>query len=426
MLNWKQRSDTVFSPVLGRYTQMEISHGKGCHVYDTSGKAYLDFASGIAVTSTGHCHPAVVKAIQAQAEKMIHPCMGIGYYDLSLSLAEKLVSLLHQKEYAVFFAQSGTEAVEASLKLARYTTKKPVFIAFKGGFHGRTLGALSVTTSKAKYRQGYEPLLPEVRFFDYPYAYRCPFGGSSEQESEALAIQALLDSPIWDESVAAVIIEPILGEGGYVGASKNFLIALQKKCHEQNVLLILDEIQSGIARTGSWFYYQQLGLDPDILVTAKGIASGMPLSACIAKKHLMDQWTTGSHGGTYGGNSICCAAALATLDVLSPLRTDIAAYGLWVQHLLKTGLLNNPRIGDIRVYGLMIGIELVQDKQVKTPFPELVKQVIQDGLEQGLLMISCGIHDNVLRLAPPLIISASLLQEGLEKLIRILNDRAFR
>jgi len=420
------RSQNVFSPVLGRYTSLEISHAAGCYLYDMKGSAYLDFASGIAVTSTGHCHPQVVKAIQDQAEKMIHPCIGIGHYDISLRLAEKLVRLLPHSDYAVFFAQSGTEAVEASLKLARYIKRKPVFVAFKGGFHGRTLGSLAVTSSKEKYREGYAPFLPDVRFFDYPYLYRCPFNGISELESANLAIEALDRSEILDDQVSAVIIEPILGEGGYTAAPKAFLQALTKRCKEKGILLILDEIQSGMGRTGSWFYFQQLGLDPDIITVAKGIASGMPLSACIAKKEYMQAWSTGAHGGTYGANPVCCAASLATISVIEDCIQDIPEKSSLIQNFLVHKLRENPIVGDIRIYGLMIGIELVKDKTSKAPLSEAIQSIIEKCLEKNLLIISCGIHSNVLRIAPPLTISGSLLIEGMEILTEVLNDYASR
>ena len=425
MTSLQSRSSLVFSPVLSRYTSLEIERGEGSFIFSKTGEKYLDLASGIAVTATGHCHPEVVKAITHQASRFIHPCLGLGYYEAPVQLAEKLQSCIG-KEYAVFFNQSGSEAVETSMKLARYVTEKPTFIAFEGGFHGRTLGALSLTTSKQKYRERYAPFLESVRFFPYPYTSRCPWGQDESDNSCDAAIDALHHSDIWDDSVAAVIIEPILGEGGYIPAPEKFLKALASLCKQKNILLIFDEIQSGIGRTGSWFYCQQLGIEPDIIVSAKGLASGMPLSACIAKKNIMDQWKPGAHGGTYGGNPVSCAAALATLNVIEPYLPDVIKKGKIAEQFLREKLSDNPIVGDIRVRGLMIGIELVSNKAQKTPHPTVIKSIIEGGLAKGIIVISCGIHDNVIRIAPSLLIEEDVFLNGLECLVSVINACALR
>ena len=420
MTHLKIRANQVLSPVIGRYTDIEISHGKGCYLYDTNDNAYLDFSSGIAVTSTGHCHPDIVKAIQNQAETLIHPCIGMGYYDKPIELAEKITQLLAPTPYSVFFNQSGSEAIETAIKLAMYVQKKNdpkkhKIVAFKGGFHGRTVGALSLTTSKLNYREGYESLLYPVDFLDYPNTYR----GSQTIDNMVTMINT---TPLLNQNVAAVIIEPILGEGGYYIAPTPVLQALETRCQALGIYLIVDEIQTGIGRTGTWFYHQQCGISPDIITLAKGMGSGLPLATCMAKKEIMDNWPPGAHGGTYGGNPVTCAAGLATLSVIEPHLSDIAPLGTQaIQYLQKT-IGNHPYIGDIRGKGLMIGIEFVQNKTTKVPHPTFMKQVMKICLEHHLIIISCGIHDNVIRLIPPLIIDQETLMKGLTIFTEVLQS----
>ncbi len=422
VMSLAKRAKQVLSPVLARYTELEIVAGGGCEVIAKDGKYYLDFASGIGVASTGHCHPEVVAAIQLQASTLIHAGFGIMYYEKPVVLAEKLGALLGKGLDSVFFCQSGTEAVEAAIKLAKYTTRKSKILAFQGGFHGRTLGALSLTTSKMTYRDGYEPLLPGVSFFPYPYCYRCPFGKerSSCDTTCIQDLQQFMDSQAGD--VAAVIIEPILGEGGYTQAPIEFMQALRQMCTEKGILLILDEIQSGFCKTGSWFGFQQLDIVPDILTLAKGIASGLPLGACVTNQELAQKWHKGAHGGTYGANPITCAAAIATLDVLSTYVGDVDKKGQQAVLFLRESLATHPYVGDIRQWGLMIGIEFVLDKTSKTPAKALIKQIMATCLEQQLILISCGIEDNVIRLVPPLIISEKQLMEGLGTFVRVCNQ----
>lgn len=422
-MTYLNRANKVLSPVLGHYTSIEIEKGSGNYLYSTDNKKYLDFSSGIAVASTGHCHPKVVKAIQNQAATLIHACAGVVYYDQNISLAEKLSEIVGNGLNSVFFTQSGSEAVEASLKLAKYVTKKHKILAFQGAFHGRTLGSLSVTTSKMKYRQGYEPLLEGISFFPYPYEYRCPWNSSNPEECSEKSVEALeVYFSTLDDNYAAVIIEPILGEGGYVPAPIPFLKKLRELCDQRNILLIFDEIQSGMGRTGSWFNFQKINVVPDILTVAKGIASGLPLGACIASKELMSKWMTGAHGGTYGGNPVTCAAGLATIDVITEILPKINELNTIALTTLRTSLSDHPFVGDIRGEGLMIGIEMVKDKNTKEPNPELVSTVMKECLEKELIVVSCGLYDNVIRLMPPLIIDEVTLKIGLEKLNHVITN----
>ena len=418
MMQLVERANTVLSPVLGHYTQLEIERGEGPYLIDFEGNRYLDFGAGIAVASTGHCHPKVVNAIHAQSQRLIHACAGVAYYSTNIDLADQLGKLLGQPLSSVFFTQSGTEAVEAAIKLAKYTTKKQGLISFKGGFHGRTLGALSVTTSKEKYRQGYDLPLDSVHVFPYPYFYRfdSPY---NQLDSYLLALDQFFDS--LDDSIAAAIIEPVLGEGGYVPAPPEVLRKIQDHCCSRNILLIFDEIQTGFGRTGKWFSFHHTDVMPDIVTLAKGIASGLPLGACVASPELMSNWTTGAHGGTYGGNPVTCAAALATIEVVSECLPDISRLGTLALDYLNSELSNVPYVGDIRGQGLMIGIELVRDSHTQMPASDFTKDVMNRCLENKLIVLSCGIEDNVLRLMPPLIVSEDTLMNGLSILVQQLK-----
>ncbi len=426
MVNFLHRAKAALSPVSAHATEIEVSHGKGCYLVDTKGKAYLDFTSGLGVCSTGHCHPEVVSAIQNQAASLIHGCLGIVYYEPPIALAEKIGQILGGSETnltSIFFTQSGSEAMETAIKLAKYVTKKHKLVAFRGGFHGRTLGALSVTTSKEKYRAGYEPLLEGVSFFPYPYCYRCPWGrerATCEVYCADHELAPYLEA--LDNQVAAVIIEPVLGEGGYTFAPKEFIQKLVQKCREKGILVIFDEIQSGIGKTGTWFAFQQLDVAPDIVTIAKGIGSGLPLGACVSTPEIMNQWTKGAHGGTYGGNPVTCAAGLASLKVIEKALPAVAGLGKLVLERLQSELKDHPFVGEIRGQGLMIGIELVTDKVAKTPGVELVKTVLKKCLDQYLIVVSCGIEDNVIRLIPPLTITESELHKGLDILISVIHE----
>ena len=410
------RSKSCLSNVLGHATQLEIERGEGSYLYDYSGHAYLDFGAGIAVNATGHCHPTVVNAIKEQSEKLLHGCAGVIYYEQNIQLAEQIGNITGGSLNSVFFTQSGTEAVEAALKCATYVRNKQQMIAFKGSFHGRTLGSLSVTTSNKKYHERYSLAYPDPIVLEYPYFYR----NESPLDTEDGYLNYLQHelSTIDASSIAAIIIEPVIGEGGYIPAPASVLQTLRDWCNDTGVLLIFDEIQSGIGRTGHWFYFQHHGIEPDILTSAKGIASGLPLGACISSQSIMDQWTTGSHGGTYGGNPLACVAGLATLSVIEPLLPTIERLGTLAFDTLSDALYDLPFIGNIRGKGLMIGIEFVLDDS-KTPAPDLVKQVLKQCLENKLLIVSCGTHGNVIRLMPPLTISKDELINGLTTFIKI-------
>jgi len=388
MKNLSERGKKVLSPVLGRYfADFEVKKGKGCYLYGTDGKKYLDFSSGIAVCATGHAHPKVVAAAKKQLESLIHICIGVANYESYIKLAETLAKLVPVADPQFFFCQSGSEAVEAAIKLAKYATKKPGLVAIRGGFHGRTFGALSLTTSKMKYREGYEPLLPEVYI----------------AEQDLKDVENILQS----KEVAALIFEPIMGEGGYVPQPANFVKGLRALCDRYGVLLIADEIQSGLGRTGKWFAIEHYGIKPDILCMAKGIASGFPLGAIAAPASLMAKWSPGSHGGTYGGNPVCCAAAIATVGVIqkNKLVKSAERLGAYLTKKLKALQAKYPMIKDVRGSGLMIGVDFGDNG--------IVKKVMNFCLENGLVIIPTGADGTVIRMIPPLIVSKQQIDQAL-------------
>ena len=412
-MNLIERSIDSLSNVLSHATQLQIEKGSGSFLIDYNGQRYLDFGAGIAVNSTGHCHPAVVEAIQHQSSQLLHACAGVVYYDQNITLAERIGAITHQNLSSVFFTQSGTEAVEAALKCALYVSNKPNIVAFNGSFHGRTLGALSITTSNQKYLDRYPMAFPNRIVLEYPNFFKN--NAPLNQEKGYLDYLSAQLNALDATQISAVIIEPFMGEGGYVPCPGSVLRHIRSWCSSNDVFLIFDEIQSGIARTGHWFYFQHHDVAPDILTTAKGIASGLPLGACISSKAIMDQWSTGSHGGTYGGNPLSCAAAIATLDVLDPLRPTIESLGEFAIEFCKTELSNHPEIGDIRGQGLMIGIEFIDAHGA--PNPTAVRSIITDCLTHHLLILACGRDGNVIRLMPPLTITKDELTSGLAILI---------
>ena len=412
--NLLHRSTTALSKVLGHATQLQIKHGNGSYLTDYNNQRYLDFGAGIAVNSTGHCHPQVVKAIQQQAETLLHACAGVVYYDQNITLAEALGDIAGGQLNSVFFTQSGTEAVEAALKCAVYVKNKPNIVTFNGSFHGRTLGALSVTNSNPTYLERYPTAFPNRIVLEYPYFFnhRPPLNTESGYLNYLNHELRQLDA----SSIAAIIIEPFLGEGGYVPCPGSVLSCLRTWCTQHDVCLIFDEIQSGIARTGQWFYFQHHGVEPDILTSAKGIASGLPLGACVSTQAIMDQWKTGTHGGTYGGNPISCAAGIATLNVLAPIRQHIAELGDIALQQCHTALGQHPMVGDIRGTGLMIGLEFITPDGL--PNTQAVSAILADCLQHQLLVLSCGKHRNIIRLMPPLTITKDELESGLAILIQ--------
>jgi len=394
------------SPSLTREYPLVAKKGHGAIVEDVDGNAFLDFAAGIAVCSTGHCHPKVVEAIQKQAAELIH-ISGTDFYHYHLpQLAERLVATMPGNDRKkVFFGNSGTEAVEGAIKLARYATKRDKLIAFYGCFHGRTLGSLSLTASKNTQRKNFGALLGGIEHIPYPYAYRCSHGHTSETcGSEILELleQQMFKRLFAPEEIAAIIIEPIQGEGGFVPAPAFFLQELQRICNRHGILLIVDEVQSGMGRTGKWWAYNHAGIEPDILCTAKGIASGMPLSAFIAKESVMT-WKPGSHGSTYGGNPVCIASALATMDLIEGGYMENARkMGDYIFGCIQDWPQRFKIVGDVRGKGLMIGVEIVRDQKTKEKAPSLRDEVIQSAFHAGLLTLSAG--ENSIRISPPLLI----------------------
>ena len=396
---WLARDEAALAAVLPRITDVVAVRGEGSWLWDADGRRYLDFGSGIAVTNTGHCHPSVVAAITEQAATLIHTSV-VAHPTGMIRLAERLAGLVpFMAEPQVFFCNSGAEAVDGSLKLARKITGKPGVIAFRRAFHGRTLAATSLTTAKGKYREGYEPLLPSVTIAPY---------GDLPGLDELLALQA--PGP----NIGAMIVEPVLGEGGYVVPAPGWLAGLRERCDAHGILLIFDEVQTGVGRTGRPFAAETFGVAPDVLLFAKGIASGLPLGGIIAPRDLMDRWPTGAHGSTFGGNPVCCAAALATLDVLEEEGCYERARRLGrvaVERLAAT-----PGPVDVRGVGLMIGVEL-RDKAA-------AEAVQGRCVDEGLIVLLCGPGENVLRLIPPLTIADDEFEEGLDILVAALEAEA--
>ena len=408
------------SPSLSRDYPLVAERASGALVEDPDGNTFLDFAAGIAVCSTGHCHPKVVAAIQKQAAELIH-IAGTDFYHRHMpQLAERLVATMPKShQWKVFFGNSGTEAVEGAIKLARYATGRDKLIAFYGCFHGRTLGSLSLTASKATQRKHFGTLLGGVEHIPYPYAYRCALGHN--QENCGSEIIELLEQQIFKrlfapEEVAAIIVEAIQGEGGFIPAPLFFLQELQHICNKNSIMLIVDEVQSGMGRTGKMWAYDHAGITPDIVLTAKGIASGMPISAFIAKDSVM-HWKPGSHGTTYGGNPVCVAAALATLDLIEGgLMANAKQVGDYIRSKINDWPKQFKIVGDVRGKGLMIGVEIVRDQRTKEKGKDLRNKVVVSAFHKGLLTLGCG--ENSIRMSPPLIID----EEQADCAVRIMEE----
>ncbi len=417
-----KRSKKVLTPALAFDTQVAAVKAEGCWVEGDDGKKYLDFSGGTAVTNIGHRPPRVVEAVKDQLERFIHAGC-VFYYDSVVKLFEELTRITPGNIDMFFVANAGTEAVEGALKLARWVTRRGGIICFRGAFHGRTLGAISITSSRVHYRKRYEPLLPSVYRTPYPYCYRCPMGQEEGKCSlECFQyLETMMDHDIPTTDIGAVIMEPILGEGGYVVPPKSYMERLRELCDRHEFLLIFDEVQSGMGRAGKWFACEHFGVVPDIICIAKGIASGFPLSSFGASKKLMQDWLPGAHGTTFGGNPISCAAAVATIETIreDKLLEKCQELSPWVMERLKKLKDKYPVIGDIRGLGYMIGIELVLEN--KKPAPELTSRLLKLCLEEGLILISCGTWSNVIRFIPPLMVT----REELEKSFTIL-DKAFQ
>jgi 4-aminobutyrate aminotransferase len=412
------------SPSYTRDYPMVAKTGRGCMVQDVDGNIFLDFAAGIAVVATGHCHPEVVAAIQKQAAELIHISGTDFYYPNLVELAEKLASIAPGKEpKRVFFTNSGTEAVEAAIKLAKYHTKRDKLIAFQGAFHGRSMGALSMTASKSTQRKGFGTLLAGVFHMPYPDTYRGAFGVRPENASaDCLDYleNELFKRRVAPEDVAGIFIEPIQGEGGYLPAPAEFLQGLERICRKHGILLVADEVQSGMGRTGKWWAADHAGIEPDIICTAKGIASGMPLGAIITRASVMN-WGPGAHGSTFGGNPVCIAASLATLGLVERgYMANGARMGEFIFRRTADWRERHKIVGDIRGKGLMIGIEFVRDQKTKEKAPDLRNRIVDMAFHKGLLVLGAG--ENTLRLCPPLLVEEDQADFALRILDSIISE----
>jgi 4-aminobutyrate aminotransferase len=416
------RDALVTSPSYPRDYPFVISHGRGCEVWDVDGNRFLDFAAGIAVCSTGHCHPEVVSAIQAATGRFLHISSDF-WHEGQTRLAERLSALAPTGEPAMsFFCQSGTEAVEAALKLARYATGRSRFIGFLGGFHGRTMGSLAFTSSKYTQQKRFSPTMPGVTHVPYPNAYRPLFAGDDQGKAVVDYIeQVLFRSNVPADEVAAVLVEPLQGEGGYLVPPDGFLRGLRELCDRHGILLILDEVQTGIGRTGRMFACEHWGVEPDILTLAKGLGSGMPIGAMLARRSLMQAWPRGAHGNTYGGNPICCAAALATLDLVErQYAANATRVGEMFLARLRQMQSAHAEIGDVRGKGLFLGVELVKDRLTKEPAGSFCEAVVRRSFQNGLLLLSCGA--STIRFMPPLMASSADVEEAMTILDASLDE----
>ena len=405
------RFQNIIAPVITWDSEIEIVHGEGTWLTASDGKKYLDFSTGIAVSSLGHQPPHVKAAIQEQLDKFWH-VGGVFRYDPLVRAAERLESITPPSIDMFFFMNSGAEAVEASVKLARKTSGRQGVVVFRGGFHGRTMGSVSYTTSKAKYRQGYHPLVGSVFVTPYPHPYRW---GMTQEEANARALAELnlmLKHEITPGEIAAFLVEPMQGEGGYYPGSEEFMKALRAICDEHGILLIMDEVQTGFGRTGDWFTSLVYNVRPDILVMGKAIANGLPLSAVGASKALLEQWPPGSHGTTFGGNPICCAAAAATVEALHDVMPNVSKLSDHAFDRFNEMKESHPTIGDVRGLGLMIGVELVGEG--RDPDPDAFNSVAHYAKENGMFILGCGPDGNVIRFIPPLNVSPDELDLGID------------
>jgi 4-aminobutyrate aminotransferase len=396
-----------------------ISHGRGTEAWDVDGNRFLDFAAGIAVCATGHAHPRVVKAVQDAAAKFLHISSDYWHEEMT-ALAERLSAIVPLGEPGMcFFCQSGTESVEGALKLARYVTGRQRIIAFLGSFHGRTMGSLSLTSSKYTQQAGFAPTMPGVTHVPYPNTYRPLFAGADQGSAVLDYIRMLFERNVPPQEVAAIVIEPLQGEGGYLVPPDGFLAGLRQLCDEHGILLVFDEVQSGIGRTGRMFASQHSGVLPDIMTLAKGLGSGMPIGAVVAKQSIMKKWKKGAHGNTFGGNPVCCAAANATIDLVREQYVQNAAK-VGAHFMKQLGELRAayPCIGDLRGQGLMIGMELIEPDG--TPARALVDRILHTAYHNGLLLLSCGV--STLRFMPPLCVTEAEVDEAMTYLRPSLDE----
>ena len=410
------RDEAVFTPAMGRVYPFAMEHGEGCYVWDVDGNSYLDVNAGIAVVSLGHSHPRMVKAIQEQAAKFIHMAGTDFYNEQMVRLGEQLVnSMPSSHTWQTFVCNSGTEAIEASLKLARYATGRQGIIAFFGAFHGRSYGSLSLTASKAVQRRGFQPLVPGIFHAFYANPYRPPLGVADERATE-VALDYIEHTLLYTiapaRDIAAIVVEPIQGEGGYIVPAPGFMQGLRRICDEHGILLICDEVQSGIGRTGKMWAFEHEGIVPDIVASAKGLGGGVPIGAMIARHELMSKWEAGAHGSTYAGNALTCAAANVVLEeVRNGLIDNAARVGSYLMQGLEELQGRYPQIGDVRGRGLMVGVDFVLNRETREPDKQLANNLMEECFRRGLLILTCGA--STVRFCPPLVITEAQIDKAL-------------
>jgi 4-aminobutyrate aminotransferase len=405
----------IMPRVIGRYSPVIVDHGKGLYIWDTDGNRWDDYTSGIGVVNTGHCHPRVVEAIQEQAAKIIHAQANILAHEPMMKASLALTATLPDNLNQVFWTNSGAEATEGAIKLAKIATGRPAIIAFRGAFHGRTHAAMTVTSSRVKVRGHYEPLLSGVYHAPYPYLFRSPYAGPKEDQDLMYfrELELMFDQLVMADDVAGILIETVAGEGGYMVPTARWMQMVRELCTKHGIMMILDEVQTGMGRTGKMWAFEHFGVVPDIMTAAKGIASGMPVAAVVSSKEIMDKWAPGSHGGTYGGNAVGTAAAYATLQVMQD--EDLPGNATRMGEILMAGLReiqqDYPVIGDVRGLGLMVATEFVHPDG--EPNTDAVNKVLAKMMDQRILLITCGTYDQAIRIIPPLIVTEEQIRDFL-------------
>jgi 4-aminobutyrate aminotransferase len=420
---WRERDSELISPAYHRYSDLVVESAEGAHLHTVDGRDVLDFGCGISVTNLGHGHPAVVAAVHAQVDRLWHTSV-TAFHPQMIEAAASLVSITPPSLDQVFLTNSGAEAVEGAMKLARRATGRSEIIAFVGGFHGRTYGALSLTASKAGYRRGMGPLLPGVHHIRYPYCFRyCSHPKDAVCDLVEQELKLLFSTTTAPDTVAAIIVEPVQGEGGYVVPPATFMPMLRKVCDDHGIMLVADEVQSGFGRTGRMFAVQHTGVEPDIMCLAKALGNGMPIAAFVARHRVMSAFHEGEHGTTYGGNAVACAAAVAVIDTMVREKIPERAnrLGRPVMERMRALQADVPALADVRGLGLMIGLEFMRNG---APAPDLVDRIATNALAHDLLLLSCGVDGNVIRLIPPLTIPEAELDAGLDILEAAIREEA--
>ncbi len=423
---WQDRDSEVISPAYSRYSNLVVERAEGAHLYTADDRDVLDFGCGIAVTNLGHRHPAVVAAVHEQVDRLWHTSV-TALHPTMIKAAQALIDISPEGLDQVFFSNSGAEAVEGAIKLARRATGRSDVIAFVGGFHGRTYGAITLTASKAKYREKMGPFLPGVHHVRYPYCYRYCTHGKGEPCNIAAGddLRLLFSTSVPPDTVAAIIVEPVQGEGGFVVPPADFLPTLRGICDEHGILLIADEVQTGLARTGKMFAVEHTATIPDIMLVAKALGNGLPIAAIVARHAVMQRWEPGEHGTTFGGNAVACAAAIAVIDAMQRERIPerSARLGAHALERARGWQRHTPSLGDVRGLGLMVGLEFMRDGK---PDGDLASRVQANALQRGVLLLTCGPDDNVIRLLPPLTIPDDELEHGLDILEAAIDEESGR